>query len=276
MGLHAGPRVLRQSLCITQSFSPTESVPSTLNNLISQLVLLPTSPLFLLVLGSLLFWGRFRRSGWVLILAGISLLAILSMPFTALHLIRTLQVYPSVQPSEMTKVQAIAVLGGGIRHDQPQFAADASNGFTLERLRYAAFLHNHHDLPILVTGGSPSGGEAEGWVMKRELESLFNVPVRWLETESDNTAENAKFSWKILQADGVDTIALVTHAWHMPRAKRVFEQAGFTVIPAPTDFHTVGMKGIMNFIPQASYLNLSNIALREWVGMGWYALRDNP
>jgi hypothetical protein len=32
----------------------------------------------------------------------------------------------------------------------------------------------------------------------------------------------------------------------------------------------------MNFIPQASYLNLSNIALREWVGMGWYALRDNP
>jgi len=99
--------------------------------------------------------------------------------------------------------------------------------------------------------------------------------VRWLETESDNPAENAAFSRKTLQVDGVNTIALVTHAWHMPRAKRVFEQAGFTVIPAPTGFHTVGMKGIMNFIPQANYLNLSNIAIREWVGMGWYAMRSH-
>jgi uncharacterized SAM-binding protein YcdF (DUF218 family) len=248
-------------------------VSSTLNNLLSQLVLLPTSLLVLLILGCLLFLGRLRRTGWALILAAISLLTILGMPFTALHLIRTLEVYPAVQPSHLTKVQAIVVLGGGISHDQPEFAADTSNSATLERLRYAAFLHNQHDLPILVTGGDPSGGEAEGWVMKRELESLFNVPVRWLEVESDNTAENAAFSRNVLRADGVDTIALVTHAWHMPRATQVFERAGFTVIPAPTAFHTKGYKGIMNFIPQAGYLNLSNIAIREWVGMGWYRLR---
>jgi uncharacterized SAM-binding protein YcdF (DUF218 family) len=207
--------------------------------------------------------------------AGISLLATLSMPFASLRLIRTLEVHPAAHASDMAQAQALVVLGGGISHDQPEYAADISTNATLQRLRYAAFLHNHYDIPILVTGGSPSGGEAEGWVMKRELESLFNVPVRWLETESDNTAENAAFSWRILQADGVNTIALVTHAWHMPRAKRVFEQAGFTVIPAPTGFHTVGMKGIMNFIPQSNYLNLSNIAIREWVGMGWYALRSN-
>lgn len=206
-------------------------------------------------------------------LAGIGLLAVLSMPFTSLRLIRSLEVYPAVDPAVLGQARAVVVLGGGISHDQPEYAADVSSRATLERLRYAAFLYNQHDLPILVTGGNPSGGEAEGWVMKRELESLFNVPVRWLETQSDNTAENAEFSRAILQADGVDTIALVTHAWHMPRAKRMFEQAGFTVVPAPTGFHTVDMKGIMNFIPQTSYLNLSNIAIREWVGMAWYGLR---
>ncbi len=248
----------------------------TLNNLLSQAVLLPGSLLALLVLGGLLALARYRRTGTACIVLSIGLLSILSTPFTSLRLIRLLEIYPAVHPVALAKAQAIVVLGGGISHNQPEYAADVSNPATLERLRYAAFLHNHHDLPILVTGGNPSGGEAEGWVMKRELESLFNVPVRWLETESDNTAENAALSWKILQADGVNTIALVTHAWHMPRAKRVFKQAGFTVIPAPTGFHTVDMKGIMNFIPQASYLSLSNTAIREWVGMGWYRLRSNP
>ncbi|MGB3290131.1 MAG: YdcF family protein [Burkholderiaceae bacterium] len=244
-----------------------------MNSLLSQVVLLPGSLLLLLLTGCVLLWSRYRRSGSAAITLGIVTLAVLGMPFTAMHLIRTLEVYPAVSPSDLAQARAIVVLGGGIDHNQPEYAADVSNGFTLERLRYAAFLHNHHDLPILVTGGNPSGGEAEGWVMKRELESLFNVPVRWLEVESNNTAENAALSWKMLQADGVSTIALVTHAWHMPRAKRVFEQAGFTVIPAPTGFHTVDMKGAMNFIPQARYLNLSNIAIREWVGMGWYGLR---
>lgn len=246
----------------------------TLNDLISQAVLLPNSLLALLVLSGFLFLTCCNRLGWTLFAISLGTMAILSMPFTAGHLIRTLEIYPAASPSNLVNIQAIVVLGGGISHNQPEYAADVSNPATLERLRYAAFLHNHHDLPILVTGGNPSGGEAEGWVMKRELESLFNVPVRWLEAESDNTAENAAFSWRILQADGVNTIALVTHAWHMPRAKRVFEQAGFTVIPAPTGFHTVGMKGIMNFIPQSNYLNLSNIAIREWVGMGWYSLRN--
>src|SRR5690606_24989698 len=147
------------------------------------------------------------------------------------------------------------------------------NGATLERIRYAAFLYDQHDLPILVTGGSPSGGEAEGWVMKRELETLFNTPVRWLAVKSNNTAENAALSRDILQEDGVHTIALVTHAWHMPRAKRAFENVGLTVIPAPTVFYRTDVTGAMNFIPQADYLSLSNTALREWIGMAWYRLR---
>jgi len=248
-------------------------VNATAVTVISQLILLPTSLLIFVGLGLVLMASNYRRGAWVLLLSGIGLLSAFSTPFAAHQLIRSLEVYPALDPSSVARTQAVVILGGGISHDQPEYAADVSNSATLERLRYAAFLHNHHELPILVTGGNPSGGEAEGWVMKRELESLFNVPVRWLEVESNNTAENAAFSWKILQADGVDTIALVTHAWHMPRAKRVFEQAGFTVVPAPTGFHTVDMKGIMNFIPQASYLNLSNIAIREWVGMAWYRLR---
>ena len=246
---------------------------ATLNTILSQFVLLPTSLLITLVIGCVLLYKRCNRSALCLLVASIGGLSVLSMPFTAQRLVQSLEIYPAVSPAMLAKAQAIVVLGGGINPDQPEYAADVLNATSLERVRYAAFLYREHELPILVTGGNPGGGEAEGWVMKRALEGLFNVPVHWLETQSINTAENAQFSWKILGKQGITTIALVTHATHMPRAKQVFEQAGFTVIPAPTGFHNVETKGVMNFIPQANSLGLSNLALKEWVGRLWYWAR---
>lgn len=225
------------------------------------------------MMGCVLLHIRLIIVGWIFAIVSLGSLVTLSMPFTAQRLIHTLEVYAPASPADLEQAQALVVLGGGIEQNQPEYAADALNGYTLERIRYAAFLYQRHDLPILVTGGSPLGGEAEAWVMKRELETLFNVPVRWLETKSNNTAQNAEFSRRILQQAGVDRIALVTHAWHMPRAKAAFERAGFAVVPAPTSFQTTAVAGVLGFVPQAYYLNMSNIALREWLGLWWYAAR---
>ena len=247
---------------------------STLNSIISQLILLPTSLILLIIIGWLLMASRFRRAGLTLVLLGIVALGVLSMPVTAHKMIRTLEYQTAVDPADLGNVRAIVVLGGAIRHEQPEYASDVSSSATLERLRYAAFLQYQYGLPILATGGTPSSGEPEAYVMQRDLETVFDVPVRWVETESNNTAQNARLSREILQKEGIDTIALVTHAWHMPRAKKAFENNGFTVVAAPTVFHIKPVKGIMNFIPQANYLHLANIALHEWVGMVWYGIHD--
>ncbi|MGP1614065.1 MAG: YdcF family protein [Pollutimonas bauzanensis] len=247
---------------------------STTNAIISQIVLLPTSLLLLMAAGCLLLAVRWRRSGWTLLLVGIGGLGVLSMPFTAQKMMHTLEQRSPVEPGLLAQAQAIVVLGGGIDPSQPEYAADTANSASLARIRYAAFLYRQHELPILVTGGNSTGGEADGWVMKRELETLFDVPVHWVETKSVNTAENAEFSWEILGPEGVHTIALLTQAWHMPRARQAFERAGFTVVPAPTVFHVEPVQGIMNFIPQADYLSMANTAIHEWVGMLWYRMTD--
>ncbi|MGB1879583.1 MAG: YdcF family protein, partial [Gammaproteobacteria bacterium] len=65
------------------------------------------------------------------------------------------------------------------------------------------------------------------------LERDFRVPVRWVESVSQNTRENARLTAGVLD---VRRIVLVTHALHMPRAMREFHAAGFDVTPAPLGF----------------------------------------
>ena len=104
------------------------------------------------------------------------------------------------------------------------------------------------------------------------LEKEFRVPVKWTEGASSNTRENAYKSFAILRKDGISRIALVTHAWHMPRATREFEQAGFKVIPAATAYTTRYKTDIFAFIPTAGALQKSSLFFHEVIGIIWYWL----
>jgi uncharacterized SAM-binding protein YcdF (DUF218 family) len=125
----------------------------------------------------------------------------------------------------------------------------------------------------MATGGTALGnGFSEAAQMKTVLEEEFRVPVRWVEKTSRNTRENAYKSFAILKKDDIDHIALVTHAWYMPRAMREFEQAGFNVTPAPTAFTTRYRTGLISFIPTANAMQKSWLYFHEIAGMLWYRL----
>ena len=109
--------------------------------------------------------------------------------------------------------------------------------------------------------------------MQAVLTREFQVPVQWIEQDSRNTLENARLSRRLLQAAGVQRIYLVTHAWHMPRARLAFEHAGFAVIPAPTRYATFFESTILEFLPKASALLDSSRFFHEVIGIGWYHLR---
>jgi len=234
--------------------------------------LLPPGSLILLIAGGLVLHRSRPRTARLLLAAGLAGLYACSMPLTADFLLRNWESPPAVIAADAA--QAIVVLGGGRYREAPEYGADTVSAPTLVRLRYAARLQRSSGHPVLVSGGSPDGGTVdEAQTMKQVLEQEFAVPVRWMEGSSDNTLQNARLSYRMLRAEGIRTIVLVTHAWHMPRARLAFEQSGFRVIPAPTAHTTRTPLTILDFLPDARAMRTSSLFCHEIIGMFWYRLR---
>lgn len=244
--------------------------------LAAALLLPPAGPLLLALLG--LFLARlWRRFGLTLATLGVALLWALSTPFVADPLLRLIEPKQPPELAALRNAQAIVVLGGGSYSSAPEYGGDTVGSSTLERLRWAARIHRETGLPLLVTGGTPPGySSSEAELMKEALARDFQVPVRWAEERAATTRENALFTRDLLAKEGVHRIALVTHASHMARAHRVFEQAGFEVLDAPTAFTTRGPFSALALLPNADGLMTSRLLLHEVLGSGWYHVRRMP
>jgi len=244
-------------------------------NLVSTL-LLPPAILVLVCFVGLAMRRRWPRCGVLVSAVALVTLLIFSTNAGALLFVAPLENQTAVLDATSTaEAQAIVILGGGRLANAPEYGGvDSPNYWTLARLRYAAKLHRETGLPVLVTGGTPDGGaESEAVVMARTLRDDFATPVKWMEGASDNTAQNAVFSEKILKEANVTRILLVTDAIHMPRAEMIFRQSGLKVIPAPTVFFSRDRLSALDFFPAGEGLRRSYYALHEWMGIAWYRLR---
>ena len=142
-------------------------------------------------------------------------------------------------------------------------------------------LYKYNKAPNLIfTGGfSPFSQEIppEGNISSKEAISqgipkekiYITIPVL-------NTAEEASAVKVIMDNIKSRRIILVTSAFHMQRAKRVFEREGLIVEPYPVDFKQNSIKrSIYNpyyVIPNISNLNKSSAAIREIIGRAYYKI----
>ncbi len=243
--------------------------------------LLPPLNILLLCLAGVVIWHKRPRLARTLVILSCSLLWLLSTPFIAEAMLHTLEnSAPVFSPSasggkDNRTVEAIIVLGGGSYLLAPEYGEDTAGSASLIRLRYAAKLYRQINKPILLTGGTPLGNsQSEAEQMKQVLERELAIPVRWTEDDSNNTMESARNSYRLLQDSGIKRIALITHAWHMPRARHSFESAGFEVIPAPTAYTTRYNTDLLTFLPNANALQGSQIFLHEIIGFVWYRLKS--
>ncbi len=241
-------------------------------------LILPPMSLFLMYGLGLLLQGRLLRLGRWLRITAIFLLFLLSTQAGAWLFMRPLEnLTKPLLSTHNTGAQALVVLAAGRLRNNPEYGGrDIPDAISLARLRYTAKLQHETGLPVLVSGGAATteiGIEPLAYGMMRALQDEFATPVKWLEDKSFNTAENASYSAKLLKQAGVRRILLVTDTLHMHRAKMMFEQQGFEVIAAPTQFFAQSQLTCMDFFPNIESLRRTNYALYEWLGIAWYRLR---
>ncbi|OYY94525.1 MAG: hypothetical protein B7Y41_06745 [Hydrogenophilales bacterium 28-61-23] len=242
-----------------------------ITNFIAAFLLPPLSLIILGLLGLGLLKRR-RNLGQTLIASSLISIVLLSTPIVAGFLLDSLKPAPVAFTGK--EADAIVILGGGRISDSVEFGGDTLGRFTLERVRYGAWLARKLHKPLLVTGGAPDGGIPEGEMMRASLDREFGIKdVRWVEAASNNTRENARYSARLLKDSGIDRIYLVTHAWHLARAIPEFEALGLRVIPAGTGYSLSVPAIPLDFLPNAKALQDSTLATHEWIGLLWYRIR---
>ena len=242
-------------------------------------LILPPASLLILAIFGLIIHSKRQKLGNSLIALSLLALTVLSLPLASVFLTSIQEIHPAINSSQLqqTNAKAIVVLGGGTRSSAPEYNnRTIIHNRVFDRLRYAVRLARKTGLPLLASGGKvvDRNQPTEAELIQETLIKDFQFKATWLEGKSRNTAENAYYSYALLGKENITRIILVTHALHMARAARQFQNAGFQVIPAPTAFISqLDQITIFDFIPSAPALNESSMALHELLGRWWYLLR---
>ncbi len=237
--------------------------------------LLPTGVVLILLLAGLWFKRRWLMS------CAIILLWLSSAPIISHYALRAAENWAERIPANKAlTADAIVVLSGG-REVAPGSAA-VSEWVDGDRFFGGIELFKAGKAPWLVfTGGwSPGNAKArlEGDVLS-EYAQEFGVPKTQILTTKKvvNTEEEAQAVVALLQAHAQKKshrILLVTSAFHMPRAKYLFEHTGLEVIIFPVDFKSSGGDelSLLDFLPNAGSLQQTEMAWRELYGRLFYAI----
>lgn len=243
--------------------------------ILSTLALPPASLAAAAILCLLLLAVRLRRLGITVLVLGVAQTVIMAFPPMADAMTRYLEdkARAAEQATPRCCFEAIVVLGGGIMPAVPPELPFPDLNESADRIWYAARLYHQGVAPrIIVSGGgflarTNEAATTEAVAMRLFLVDL-GVPPEAIVSEgrSINTIENLR---EVRRLVGEGRVALVTSAFHMPRALRIAAREKLAVSAFPTDFRALPATRAAwdNWIPSVAGLSLSNIALREILAM---------
>lgn len=194
---------------------------------------------------------------------------------------------PEIATLQLGGYDAVVLLGGGVgRHekcgrtelfsgaDRAWEAARAWKAYSVKVEDGAVAGVEQWTLPLICTGK----GCAEATKPLLKDLGVVEEAIVTLE-EPRNTEEEAKLIYASISARAQDEkprVLLVTSAWHMPRAKMLFERAGLEVVERCCDYemHFAAEHEIEigDFFPNADALSRNSYAIKEWVARIGYAL----
>ena len=209
---------------------------------------------------------------------GLIVLVVCSLPIFSNRLIAYLEHnYQLKNISEVDTADAIVVLSGMVRTIQTNEVLSYEFSESVDRIFAGIDLFKENKAPslILTRGTVPwSVGKPEGEYLQ-DIAIKYGVPRKnILLTENvQNTDQEAKSVKKILTIDAPKVI-LVTSAFHMPRAQKVFEAVGIRIVPFPVDFRNASSKlTFMHFMPSAKSIWETSFFVKEMIGRTYYNLK---
>lgn len=155
-----------------------------------------------------------RAAAW----CELALIAALLLGFSLFTVLETMVVRGSFADESDAPVSAVIVLGAGVNGETPSLTLrtriDAA----------AAYLEEHPDVPVVLSGGQGLGEAiTEAECMRRALVRRGVDESRlYPEERSTSTQENLRYSRAILEELGVDPaqrVAIVTSDFHLCRAR---------------------------------------------------------
>jgi uncharacterized SAM-binding protein YcdF (DUF218 family) len=238
-------------------------------------LVMPLTWLFVLFLYALLTknLARKRKS---LIAFGI-LFYMLCNSFLANEVMHIWEV-PAVAEDKLETYDAGIVLSGMMSYDIDLKKYQFMHG--VDRLLQAIELYKKGKIrKIVFTGGSGSLTYSyikEGMLVKNFLLRI-GIPEKdlFIETESNNTRENAIFTKPILDKEfPKGKFLLLTSAYHMRRSLACFKKAGIQVTPYSTDRQSGDRKFAIDFLfsPNVNALEIWEIAIHEMTGYLMYKI----
>lgn len=222
---------------------------------------------------------RHKLALWVASISFICTTALAIFPLGTLLLQPIERTYPANPKIE--QLDGIIVLGGG--EDNRTSAYWGTPQLNEGADRFTAALQLAHRFPeakLLFAGGSGRLRDIGGVKLSEAMiaEQFFLdqgiKPERLiLEGKSRNTAENARLSLALAAPQDSETWALITSAFHMPRAMRSFEATGWQGLVAwPVDYRTGSFAAGTGW-DLTRNLGVLNTAVRESIGQLVYTMR---
>jgi uncharacterized SAM-binding protein YcdF (DUF218 family) len=248
---------------------------------ITALVLPPVPFLLLTLVGARLLLPR-RGLGWLVIVFSVAMMWLSACPGAAKGVSQLLLKPPAALSFDRVrelraeivakKPLAIVILGGGAEPFAPEYGVSSLQYPSLERLRYGIWLAKQTDAPIAFSGGTgwtSNDATSEAKIAAKIAAEEFGRPIKWQESESRDTRENAARTTELLRSAGINHIVLVTHGYHMPRALRAFSEAagpGVQVEAAPMGLARQIDIPALEWMPSSRGFRDMREILRELVG----------
>lgn len=235
----------------------------------------PASLLFGMLVALVLKFLRLRRLAAAVAVLTLAHTLILSFPPVGDALMKPLEDQARAEAKEAPACcyDAIVVLGGAIESAMPPFRDFPRLTDASDRIWHAARLYHRGIAPrVVVSGGSFLAAQGASATSESEAMRLFlidlGVPSDAIVSENKalNTIDNMRLVRLIV---GDSRVALVTSAFHMPRALAIARHVKLNAWAFPADFRTIRETRAPweNWTPSIGPLVRSDLALHEYEAM---------